>query len=90
MNRNTGHTSPSTADIYAVHTKAPGPAGRLPLTTEMLRERPSGDLFGLSQDAGMGWNVNIPLPGGAQDRHVLRALDEVFIPLMRRYEPELI
>jgi len=22
----------------------------------MLRERPSGDLFGLSQDAGMGWD----------------------------------
>ncbi len=39
-----------------VLTRAPGPAGRLPLTEDMLRERPSGDLFGWSQDAGMGWN----------------------------------
>ena len=32
-----------------------GPAGSLPLTEEMLRERPSGDLFGWTQNAGMGW-----------------------------------
>jgi putative YjhG/YagF family dehydratase len=42
-------------DIYDVATKAAGPAGELPLTEEMLRERPSGDLFGLSMNAGMGW-----------------------------------
>ena len=42
--------------IYDIRTKAPGPAGRLPLTDELLRDRPSGDLFGLSQNAGMGWN----------------------------------
>ncbi len=42
--------------IYAVRTKAPGPGGALPLTEEMLRSRPSGDLFGLTQNAGMGWN----------------------------------
>jgi len=34
-----------------------GPAGRLPLTPEMLRERPSGDIFGLTQDVGMGWSA---------------------------------
>ncbi len=44
-------------DIYDVKTRAPGPAGRLPLTEEMLRTRPSGDLFGWTQDAGMGWDV---------------------------------
>jgi putative YjhG/YagF family dehydratase len=33
----------------------PGPAGSLPFTPEMLRQRPSGDLFGWSQNAGMGW-----------------------------------
>jgi putative YjhG/YagF family dehydratase len=33
-----------------------GPPGKLPLTAEMLRNAPSGDLFGLTQDAGMGWN----------------------------------
>ncbi|MBK9137394.1 MAG: YjhG/YagF family D-xylonate dehydratase [Verrucomicrobia bacterium] len=42
--------------VYDVRTKAPGPAGALPLTEEMLRNRPSGDLFGLTQNAGMGWN----------------------------------
>jgi len=42
--------------IYEVRTKAPGPAGALPFTPEMLRDRPSGDLFGLTQNAGMGWN----------------------------------
>jgi xylonate dehydratase len=33
-----------------------GPAGRLPLTPEMLREEPSGNLFGLTQNVGMGWS----------------------------------
>jgi len=42
-------------DIYDIRTKAPGPAGSLPLTEEMLRERPSGDIFGLTQSAAMGW-----------------------------------
>jgi len=44
------------ADLYAVRTKATGPIGELPLTAEMLLERPSGDIFALSQNAGMGWN----------------------------------
>ncbi len=44
-------------DVLAIRTKAPGPAGSLPLTEEMLRERPSGDLFGWSQNAGMGWRA---------------------------------
>src|SRR6266851_5231284 len=42
-------------ELYQLKTKAAGPAGSLPLTAGMLRERPSGDIFGLSQDAGMGW-----------------------------------
>jgi putative YjhG/YagF family dehydratase len=41
--------------LYQIATVAAGPAGRLPLTDAMLREWPSGDLFGLSQNAGMGW-----------------------------------
>ncbi len=46
----------SNQKIYCVRTKAPGPAGRLPLTPEMLRDGPSGDVFGLTQNAGMGWS----------------------------------
>jgi putative YjhG/YagF family dehydratase len=42
--------------ILNVPTRAAGPIGMLPLTPEMLRERPSGDLFGWSQNAGMGWD----------------------------------
>ncbi len=44
------------SDIYSLRTHVPGPAGSLPLTEEMLRGSPSGDLFGLSQNAGMGWD----------------------------------
>jgi putative YjhG/YagF family dehydratase len=43
------------ADLPDVPSRAPGPAGTLPFTAAMLRERPSGDLFGWSQNAGMGW-----------------------------------
>ena len=46
----------SSADIYHVHSHAPGTSGRLPLTEEMLIHSPSGDIFGLSLNAGMGWN----------------------------------
>ncbi len=42
--------------IYDVITTALGPQGSLPLDAEMLRNWPSGDLFGLSQNAGMGWD----------------------------------
>ncbi len=42
--------------FYVVATKAAGPAGSLPLTDQMLRDWPSGHLFGLTQNAGMGWS----------------------------------
>ncbi len=42
--------------IYDVQTSAAGPQGKLPLTDDMLRNWSSGDLFGLSQNAGMGWS----------------------------------
>ena len=41
--------------LLDVQTSAAGPQGALPLTAEMLRDAPSGDLFGLTQNAGMGW-----------------------------------
>ncbi|MDB5388397.1 MAG: dehydratase, YjhG/YagF family, partial [Planctomycetaceae bacterium] len=44
------------AVIHDVLTNTPGPDGKLPLTEEMLLNSPSGDIFGLSQNAGMGWN----------------------------------
>ena len=44
-------------DCYDLRTKAAGPAGELPVTDQMLREWPSGHLFGLSQNVGMGWKA---------------------------------
>ncbi len=43
------------ASLWDVRTKAPGPQGRLPYTEQMLRERPSGDLYGWTMNAAMGW-----------------------------------
>ena len=57
---------PDAPDVYDVSTAAAGPAGSLPLTDHMLRESPSGDLFGLSQNVGMGWDA-----ATAADRQVL-------------------
>ena len=46
----------SRENTWEVRTAGAGPAGKLPLTAEMLIERPSGDIFGLTQNAGMGWD----------------------------------
>ncbi|HSU55449.1 MAG TPA: YjhG/YagF family D-xylonate dehydratase [Candidatus Dormibacteraeota bacterium] len=54
--QNGGDLFESSPEIYDVKTTAPGPSGTLPFTEESLRNSPSGDLFGLSQNAGMGWN----------------------------------
>jgi putative YjhG/YagF family dehydratase len=45
-------------DIFEIETAAAGPAGALPLTPELLRDSPSGDVFGLTQNAGMGWEAS--------------------------------
>ena len=42
--------------LFDVATHAPGPAGALPLTPDVLLHEPSGNLFGLSQNVGMGWS----------------------------------
>ncbi len=44
------------ASAYELITTAPGPRGALPLTDELLRHAPSGNLFGWTQNVGMGWN----------------------------------
>ena len=46
----------STSVVHDVVTTGEGPRGSLPLTAEMLRDGPSGDVFGLTQNAGMGWD----------------------------------
>lgn len=42
--------------LQSVATHARGPVGSLPITSDMLLQWPSGSLFGLSQNAGMGWD----------------------------------
>ncbi len=54
-------TIPSLTDILAADTPVTrsvgqGPAGALPLTEEMLGNAGSGHLFGMTQNAGMGWD----------------------------------
>jgi putative YjhG/YagF family dehydratase len=60
---NASTKSPEPADLLEgdtslldVRTSAAGPEGQLPLTSEMLMQSPSGDVFGWTQNAGMGWN----------------------------------
>ena len=43
-------------DIYVLRTRSAGPAGSLPLDAEGLRSASSGAIFGLTQNAGMGWD----------------------------------
>jgi putative YjhG/YagF family dehydratase len=45
--------------IYEFITTTSGPVGKLPLTDELLRHAPSGDLFGWSQNVGMGWSPSL-------------------------------
>ncbi len=50
-----------TRHLTDVQTRAPGASGSLPLTEQSLLNSPSGDLFGLSQNVGMGWNPSLLL-----------------------------
>ena len=45
-------------DIFSIQTKASGPTGKLPLSAEEMRSKPSGDIFGMTQSAGMGWKAS--------------------------------
>src|SRR5213083_1427443 len=46
----------SASAVAAGRLAGEGPTGRLPLTADMLREEPSGNVFGLTQNVGMGWS----------------------------------
>ncbi len=45
----------SDTTLFEIATHGHGPVGRLPFTESMLLDAPSGDLFGMTQNAGMGW-----------------------------------
>lgn len=47
---------PAVEGIEKTRTHAPAIQGSLPLTEEMLLNEPSGNLFAMTQNVGMGWN----------------------------------
>ncbi|MGD9905799.1 MAG: YjhG/YagF family D-xylonate dehydratase [Vicinamibacterales bacterium] len=51
-----GQVLGTAAPLQTTRLEGDGPAGQLPLTPEQLRSAPSGDIFGLTQNAGMGWS----------------------------------
>lgn len=44
-------------ELYEVITHVPGRKGKLPLTADILLNQPSGKVFGMIENAGMGWDV---------------------------------
>ncbi len=57
------HEQPTLEDVLgtaeqveATRLQGEGPRGSLPVDQETLRNAPSGDLFGMTEDAGMGWS----------------------------------
>ena len=42
--------------LFDVRSRAAGPAGSLPFTAHQLKTSPSGNLFGWTMNAGMGWD----------------------------------
>ena len=54
----------SATSVAADRVSGRGPSGALPLDRELLLHAPSGNLFGLTQNVGMGWNADAL--GGAQ------------------------
>lgn len=49
--------------LYEIQTHAEGPKGSLPLTPELLKNSPSGNIFGMTLSAGMGWEPSKLLGG---------------------------
>ena len=41
-------------------------------------------------NSGTGYNVNIPLPSGTEDEGYILSFEEIVIPVLKEYEPELI
>lgn len=51
-----------TGDVLReVRLEGEGPSGQLPITEDNLLRKPSGHLFGLTQNAGMGWRADAVL-----------------------------
>ncbi|MEM3536392.1 MAG: histone deacetylase [Candidatus Bathyarchaeia archaeon] len=49
----------------------------------------TGFVWQIGEDAGEGYNVNVPLPPGTGDNTYLYALNEIFVPLAEEFKPEV-
>jgi len=56
--------------------------GNYPLDTGAIADRGVG--------AGAGFNINVPLPAGAGHTAYLAVIEEIVLPALQRYRPELI
>ncbi len=50
----------------------------------------TGAIEELGEGKGKGYNINIPLPPGIYDSSYLRAINEIAIPVLREFDPDLI
>src|SRR5262245_4718297 len=50
----------------------------------------SGSLGELGEGAGLGFNVNLPMPAGLGDEDYARVYREVVVPVGRSFDPELV
>ncbi len=50
----------------------------------------TGKIDRTGEDAGKGTNVNIPLPYGTGDLGLAKVYDEVVLPVLRRFKPDII
>lgn len=44
----------------------------------------------VGKDAGEGFNVNIPLPSGTEDDGYIHAFEEIVVPILKEYQPDLL
>jgi xylonate dehydratase len=63
--------------IYELSTSGAGPRGAIPVTEDTLLHQPSGDLFGWTQNAGMGWD---PTDFGRKEFLILSTLGGLRAP----------
>jgi len=50
----------------------------------------TGQKENMGEGIGLGYNVNIPIPAGSGNRTYEKAMDEIIIPILREFAPELI
>ncbi|MCP4983740.1 MAG: hypothetical protein GY935_24950 [Gammaproteobacteria bacterium] len=50
----------------------------------------SGDIDEAGKGAGLGKNINLPMPYGSGDTAYLRVFDEIIVPMVREHRPEVL